>query len=231
MNKITTQITATMRPAAALIAYQGDTNNNDSYFLELRTIGDNGKMSEGMPVTYDFMNAIAKNFSEIHNGTPYGIIPSNMLYADSRKGFERYVWYNPPKRRMMYFKGSLHIENAEYNLPGVVYVVANDSMEIYAYKGDKPDDDTELFAAPFFNVSGASVCLGSAKLDRPTNPTYTELIAYWEKRFWLTEFSHLGGGGNPTKSNLVLVTKAAHDAPFDLDELKPLNKTLKTILR
>ena len=48
----------------------------------------------------------------------------------------------------------------------------------------------------------------------------------------LTEFSHLGGGGNPTKSNLVLVTKAAKDKPFDLEELKPLrNLKLKDILK
>lgn len=228
MNKITTRITAMMQPKAALIAYEN--SEEKSYFLELRTIGNDGKMSEGMPVTYDFMNTIAENFSEIHSGTPYGTVPANLLYADSRKGHEKYIWYNPPQRRMMYFKQSLNVEIAEYNLPGVVYVVTDERMEIYAYKSDKPEERTELFTAPFFNVSGASVCLGSAKLDKPTNPTYTDLLEYWEKRFWLTEFSHLGSGGNPTKSNLVLVTKAAQDAPFNLDELKPLNKTLKTIL-
>ena len=58
------------------------------------------------------------------------------------------------------------------------------------------------------------------------------LLEYWEKKFWLTEFSHLGSGGNPTKSNLVLVTKGAKDKPFDLEELKPLNKMkLKDILK
>ena len=62
--------------------------------------------------------------------------------------------------------------------------------------------------------------------------TYDRLLEYWEKKFWLTEFSHLGGGGNPTKSNLVLVTKAAKDAPFNIEELKPLkNLKLKDILR
>lgn len=229
MNKITTQITAMMQPKAALIAYENSEEKN--YFLELRTIDNNGKMSEGMPVTYEFMNAIAENYSEIHSGTPFGIIPSNLLYADSRKGHEKYVWYNPPQRRMMYFKQSLNVENAEYNLPGVVYVTTNDRLDIYAYKGDKPEERTELFAAPFFNVTGASVCLGSTKLEKPTNPTYTDLLEYWEKRFWLTEFSHLGGGNNPSVSNLVLVTKAAHNAPFNLEELKPLGKTLKNILR
>ena len=57
-------------------------------------------------------------------------------------------------------------------------------------------------------------------------------MEYWEKKFWLTEFSHLGGGGNPTRSNLILVTKAAKDKPFNLDELKPLNNLkLKDILK
>lgn len=38
--------------------------------------------------------------------------------------------------------------------------------------------------------------------------------------------------GNPTRSNLVLVTKAARNRPFDLEELKPLNNLkLKDILK
>lgn len=73
-------------------------------------------------------------------------------------------------------------------------------------------------------MTGADVCLGSAKIEKPKDQTYTNLLEYWEKKFWLTEFTRLGGGGNPTKSNLVLVTKAAKEKPFALDELKPLNK-------
>lgn len=50
--------------------------------------------------------------------------------------------------------------------------------------------------------------------------------------FWLTEFTHLGGNGNPTRSNLVLVAKAARDRDFNLDELKQLNNMkLKDILK
>ena len=63
----------------------------------------------------------------------------------------------------------------------------------------------------------------------PRTGPYAELLAYWEKRFWQSEFSHLSGEGNPTKHNLVLVTKAARDRPFDPDELKPYNKTLEQL--
>ena len=56
------------------------------------------------------------------------------------------------------------------------------------------------------------------------------LTEYWEKRFWLSEFSHLGGSRNPTGSNLVSVTEKARANPFDENELKPMNKQLKDLL-
>ena len=43
--------------------------------------------------------------------------------------------------------------------------------------------------------------------------TYEKLLQYWERKFWLTEFTHLGGNGNPTRSNLVLVAKGMSESP------------------
>lgn len=162
-----------------------------------------------------------------------GMMPSNLLYCDTRKGSERYVWYNPPQRRMMYFVESLKIENAEYNVPGVIYESKEGGgMNVYAFKGEVPTPETKLYAAPFFNVTSASVCMGNPKIESPRQPTFGIFLEYLEKRFWLTEFSHLGGGRNPTKSNLVLVTKAARDKPFNLNELIPLNNLkLKDLLK
>lgn len=232
MNELTKKLTALLRPKAALIAYIIDEDLRESkYFLELRKIDEDGKMGEACPVTYELMNEISRNYTETHNAIPHGPIPPNLLYADVRKGSERYVWYNPPQRRMMYFRKDLHIQNDEYNMPGVIYEVEKTNLKIYAYKGsESPTPKTELFEAPFFNVTGASVCLGSAKMELPTDVSYERLQACWEKRFWLSEFSHLGGRGNPTRSNLVLVTKAAHDNLFDTEELKPMKMTLKYLL-
>ena len=229
-NRLTRQINTIMHARAALIAYSTDCREN--YFLELRRINEEGEMGEGRPVTTDFINELIRGYSERHNGTPHGRMPPNLLWSDTRKGSEKYVWYNPPRKRMMFFKESLNMEDAEYNMPGIIYEIKEERMNIYAYIDREPTPETELYAAPFFNVSGASVCLGNAKLVKPTEPTYGKLMEYWEKKFWLTEFSHLGSMGNPTKSNLVLVTKAAKDAPFNTEELKPLqNLKLKDILR
>ena len=46
----------------------------------------------------------------------------------------------------------------------------------------------------------------------------------------MSEFSHLGAGGNPTRNNLVLVTEKARNAPFDESELKLSGKQLKDLL-
>lgn len=230
-NELTNTIHATLCPRAVLIAYTYEGNNN-KYFLEQRSIDARGRMGEGHPVTVEFMNELVRNYSETYSGTPHGRLPSNLLYADTRKGSERYVWYNPPGKRRMYFVSGLGIENAEYNLPGIIYEAGDTRLDVYAYKEDRPGMETALYAAPLFNVTGSSVCLGSARLEKPKELTYVNLLEYWEKKFWLTEFSHLGGHGNPTKSNLVLVTKAARGKPFDLKELKPLkNLKLKDILK
>ena len=232
MNELTRKITTKLYPRAALIAYSGEDAAREYRYLELRPIDDDGCMGEAHPVTYEFMNALVADYTASHDGVPHGAVPSNLLSADVRKGSERYVWFNSPCRRMMYFRKDLGIENGEYNLPGVIYEVVGEHLNIYAYKGDqRPVKDTELFAAPFFNVSRASVCLGTARLDKPADPDYAGLLEFWEKKFWLTEFSHLGSAGNPTESNLVLVIKAARSKPFKLSELISMNMHLKDLLK
>lgn len=90
-------------------------------------------LREGRPVTTDFINELIRGYSERHNGTPHGRIPPNLLWSDNRKGGEKYIWYNPPRKRMMFFKESLNMEDAEYNMPGIIYEIKEERMNIYAY--------------------------------------------------------------------------------------------------
>ncbi len=229
-NKLTEEITSALIPMAALIAYRDNGPGSHTFYLEMRRILANGKMGEGMPVSWSFLDSIAQNYVDSTGGMPHGVLPGNFLYSDSRRGSEKYVWSNPPARRRMYFSKGLGIAEGEYHVPGVVYVAGESSLHVFAYRGATLKPDSVLYWGPFFNTTQGSVCLGTAKIRKPLNPTYAELAEYWEKRFWCTEFTHLGQGGNPTKNNLALVTKAAAEKPFDEKELVSSGKKLKDLL-
>lgn len=231
MNELTRKIHKIFKPKAALIAYECGEGYNKDYYLELHSINENGRMGAAVPVSYDFMNALVENYSEDVCGTPHGRMPENILLCDTRRGHERYVWWNAPRRRRMYFKESLNIADGEFGVPGVVYDAKSDGLAVYAFKGVRPGMDSELYRAPFFNVTFANVCLGNAPLNLPSDPSFTNLIECWERRFWMSEFSHLGGGCNPTKNNLVIVTENARNKSFDNEELIPHNMKLKDLLK
>ena len=54
-----------------MIAYSGEKDNSyasdNSYFVEIRDIDDNGMMGEGRPVTVDFMNELVRGDAESHS--------------------------------------------------------------------------------------------------------------------------------------------------------------------
>lgn len=212
----------------ALIVYvsEGETMS-ESCYIEAHKI-EEGKMGAGVPITKKCISDIAAAFSCEYTVTPFGRIPDNLLYADNRLGYQKYIWYTPPGKRYMYFRSSLNIPNGEYHVPGIVYVASNQELNVYAFKEQKPKD--KLFKAPFFNTTDGRVCLGNAKIALRLNPSYTDILEYWEKMFWLTEFTHLGGSNNPTKNNLVNVTKQSKEK-FDCEELIEMNMTLKNLLK
>lgn len=61
-NELTKKLRTLLHPRAVLIAYSGEQDNSyasdNSYFVEIRDIDDNGMMGEGRPVTVDFMNEL-----------------------------------------------------------------------------------------------------------------------------------------------------------------------------
>lgn len=230
MNTLTTNITTLMKPKAALVVYHTEGAYADKYHVEVRSIGEDDRMGAGKPVTMEFLTALAGSFSESYSNTPHGKIPENLLYCNPKKGFEKYVWYNMPCTRVMYFKDSLKIDSGEYCIPGVVYVLNKNELYVYSFKGSTLFDDTKLFRAPFFNVyTNGNVCQGYPKIDYPQNPSFSDFTEYWEKRFWLTEFSHLNGG-NPTKKNLITVTKSSKES-FDESMLVSAKMKLKDLLK
>lgn len=215
--------TKSFYPFMAIVAYKSE----ETVYLESHNIDSNGQMLAGSPLSKECITELVSSFSQEQIITPYGYTPSTMLYFDNRIGNQRYVWYNPPQKRMMYFGDKLHIPNGEYFIPGIVYVVNGSSLNLYAFKGNKPKG--RLYKAPFFNTTNGCVCLGIANIEYPRNPSFEDFISYWEKKFWLTKFTHLGGDMSPTKNSLTVVTKKSKDK-FDEGELLEMDVTLKDIL-
>ena len=60
-NELTRKIKTPLNPRAALIAYASEGDKN--FFLEIRGIDDRGNMTEGRPVTLEFMNTLVKEHS------------------------------------------------------------------------------------------------------------------------------------------------------------------------
>jgi PRTRC genetic system protein B len=195
--------------------------------MESHRIDEKGRMLAGRPLTLKCITELVDAFTVEGGSIPHGMIPANMLYCDTRKGHERYVWYNPPRKRMMYFNRELNIDDGEYAVPGLIYDTCGERLDIYAFREEKPEKYSILCMAPLFNVTEKSVCLGNTKISFPDNPTFAQYLDCWEKKFWQTEFSHLGSNGNPTKNNLVTVTKNSTEY-FDYEELIPLKKKGKT---
>lgn len=230
MNEALKHITDLYQPYAAIIAYRSHPEDAD-YYLERREIKD-GMMGAGKPLTEEMLAKMVKAVSSTNphlDKSLYGIIPENVLYCDMRMDGNKLVWYHGPEERNVFFTKGLNIPNGRMKVPGLLYVVKGEGLSLYAFKGRKPKD--VLYRAPFMNtVEG--VCLGNAKVKKPAERTFANVMAYWEKMFWLSEFSHLSGQ-NPISGNLALLTKRLIETgePFPTEVLKPVSKKLKDILK
>ena len=230
-----TQLFATKSyPKAVMTIYEtfneSEYKQQTGYYVEVREINEMGLPQEAKPASIALMRDIAKSFNENYSPSPFGTIPPTLLFADSTIGHERYVWYNPPQKRMMYFVESLKMEDKEYNMPGFIYEVYNNNLRVFSFKGKKPTEATEILSAPAFNTSGnGDVCTGTAMKARPAKCTWEKLMLHWENIFWNSLNSHLGST-NPVEGNLTTILKECSDKPFNCSVLKKQNKTLKQLL-
>lgn len=228
MGQINDILTNCLRAQMAIIVYED--SQKIEYYLERRDIM-NGKMQAGVPLSEECIAGIMETMFEKQKDTSvHGTVPANMLFADSRKGRERYIWYREPEKRMMFFAETLDIPNGEMYVPGLLYIVKGTSLSVYAFKGKKPK--SKLYRAPFFNVDSTHVCLGSAKVKKPSEKTFENIVQCWEKMFWGSEFVHLLGG-NPVRGNLTSLTKYCiqKGCKFPENELIPIKEKMENILK
>lgn len=225
-------------PAAAIVVFKPEDNENELY-LEYYDMDENGcpvnarplsvKDAQGLAKALDTRKAAAKAFLK-----PKGLLPSSVLHINPSEDGS-VVWYTKPQTQKLYFSDSLGMASQKLPLPALVWAANKSRLFVYAVatKG-KPRLSTPLFNAPFFNLyHNGNVCMGSVDVRISQSATLEEFITAWEGYFFGSYFSHLIGGHNPIKGNLIslyqrLVEKGS---AFPIEELVPNGKQLKHLLR
>lgn len=200
----------------------------------MREIRRDGTFGPAKGVSRDFIQNLLSGFSKEYRSIPHGQIPENLIYADTRRGKETYIWYNPPGKRYRYFSESLELEDGTYNVPGTLYVVNNGNLSVFCFDGKEPDPDKTLLGVPYFNIyKDGKVCMGSAKACIPDKPDlkYKDVMDAWENAFWNSRDVHTNGSPS-TKKNLIDTISKYKNKPFDTKELtvRPDKLTINKII-
>ena len=234
---ITNNFGTLYHPKSALVFYETEGYNPDGY-IEYFDIDCNGNPINAHPLTVREAKRLSKMLN-IQNKKdkdflrPSGIISENILFIDTSEN-GKVVWYTKAQERYLLFTDKLSIQNGSANVPPLVWCANKQGMKIFALEKDqRPNVDTPLFHAPFFNVyESGSVCMGTVDVNIKSSASLEEFTKKWEQYFFNSDFSHLVNSHNPIKGNLVNLWKSLIDSkePFPTDILINSNLTLKNLL-
>lgn len=155
------------------------------------------------------------------------ILPDNMLARTP----DTLIWWTPAQRRPMFYPAPDvlgPVSGRIFPQPPLVYKVARKGLWIRALCSNRrPDADTPLSVAPYYNVNAAGlVCQGSMRAPRQGT---VDSIPEWEAAFFGSEFTHLYGGGRFTRHAggvAALWTHLAGATRFPTRTLVHANETL-----
>lgn len=176
------------RATTAILLYGG--KYNESGFVTVHPVATENGVPVIKPGTPATRQGLAEALREVaDDAVPPELFPAHIL----AKGADHLVWYRPPSRQKVWVRSNeLGGErNAEVPVPGLIWLAlpARGNCRVFAYKGsDRPDTETVLHQAPFFNVwDSGEVCTGSA--DIPQGPAAL-VPENWEAMFFNSWFSH-----------------------------------------
>ncbi len=227
-------------PTTALVFYQNDERNKDTY-VEYFDMNKNGNPVNAHPLTEreakELLKALTINTQKEKNQDflkPKGILPTHILHINPSENGS-VLWFTKSMKRQLYFTENLEIPNGMAEVPAMLWLANKRNLKIFALSSNlRPTEKTSLFYAPFFNVyEDGNVCMGTVDVNIQNSNSLEEFTKKWEDYFFNSYFSHLMNEHNPIKGNCVSLWKnlVGTDNSFPKEVLKNANRILKNLLQ
>ncbi|MBB3125268.1 PRTRC genetic system protein B [Mesoflavibacter sabulilitoris] len=218
-----------MKPQFTITGYSSNSNFNTSYFLEFRSVLENGTLSEGKPLYKDTLKNIVQYFEvETQTWTSKGVFPKNIIALNMNE--KSVIWSFNRSEMYLHFKDDTSIKSGLYHLPKLIFKLSNHKLSVFAVKHF--GKHAKLYYAPFFNVyDSCDVCMGNANLEF-NSFDISDIIKTTEITFFKSLFTH---SNHENLFNNSLSHKENHkrwlnsNQPFDNNLLFPL-KSNQSIL-
>lgn len=239
MNDLTGTFGALYQPVKALLIMQrtGNSHQND-FYIESYDMDSAGCPINGHPLSVTESSKLAKALQvkeKKERGflNPKGLMPPNVLSINSStSGYA--IWHTPPQAVKLLFIESLGIPSGIIRIPAMVWKAGKNGIQVFAVVETAVNENTPLCHAPFFNVyADGRVCMGNVKIGIPKDCGLEQFMELWQSYFFNSYFSHLFGGHQPVKGNIVQLWKrlAKTGEPFPTDVLIPNKFHLKNLLK
>lgn len=181
--------------SAAILLYQRDkqySSETEICYATVHKVGAvNGRMEigPGRPVTECDVKALAEGLENQDAMRRVRWVDSSVLAM----GPDRLIWWTPPTVKAMFYQRSntkaSFSGSGSCPVPGMVWMVIKGELFVFAVEGDgRPEPDTKLYQAPFFNVWGSGkVCTGNSTVPTIEQAGNTKA---WEQMFFGSYFTH-----------------------------------------
>jgi len=176
------------RLTQAVLVYRG---GGDGAFASLHEVkvGENEipYLAPGEAVTTAFLRTLAQGLGA---QVKPEILPDNVLARTP----DMLVWWSRPRQRVMFFGGvneqARKLNGVVFPHPALIFKVAGRDLFVRAVAtNSRPDSDTPLKTAPYWNTDGR-VCPGSMRVPDTFD---VASIPQWEDAFFQSEFTHSAG--------------------------------------
>ena len=179
------------RLSEAVLVYRGGGEGAFASLHQVKQAEDGVPyLAPGELLTTAFVRALAQGLGA---RVAPEIFPESVLACTS----DLLVWWSRPRRRAMFFGGTEEearkLNGLVFPHPALVFKVAGKDLYVRALAmGARPDPDTRLKTAPYWNTDGprGHVCPGTMRLPASAD---VASIPQWEHCYFQSEFTHASG--------------------------------------